>query len=635
MKHFFKTFAALALLLSVACLFYLPFVFDKPGYDGDSIKFQAIGPVLGVPHPTGYPVYMTILWAVSHLPVSTMAFKTNMASCVFAILAIALLYLRLAVEAKNRTVALALALLFISMPSAWQYACVAEVYAFHWLLLAAFFSVLFGWLDEPSSSGFGWFMAIFLISLLHHLLTATLAPGLMIALWANRRRVPPIRFTAFVFTLCLMVYGLVHIAWFGWIQSAPVYLDGQIEGVTGYISHAFGGGYREVAVADESLASGAWKALGFAGMLADAWGWPLVLAYLALLIEASWAALERNAIKEKTLIVSIVAWHALCSVYDISDIDQYFPHGAMLILLLAAVRFSRWRERIRLKNKLRFAMYASLALGVIALLWIRWQSPPNELLRYRASQPQYFRNLLELAPDASIIDGGSYPYEQLLNYYRIEAKRHETIPLLLFLPSAQIFNYMVYSSPINARGISVEAGLPAYAFIDRAAYLRLGLHAEPVEIPAGSILKRNFVDHINIAGSRKTILIAGSPSLDPQEIPQWLDSLGSIGIELNQEQFTRECFAAVIDGDGKLTRLENGNSVEIQLHTHDASIQCEIDDGGVSSFIEVNGVRYQENLRGLSVAIVDSWGRVEEAFTVDPMYNRRVFQFDLYEISAP
>lgn len=61
MKLRYSDAAAIVLILTIACALFLPYLFEKPGFSGDSIKFQAIGPVLGAPHPTGYPIYMGLL----------------------------------------------------------------------------------------------------------------------------------------------------------------------------------------------------------------------------------------------------------------------------------------------------------------------------------------------------------------------------------------------------------------------------------------------------------------------------------------------------------------------------------------------------------------------------------------------
>src|SRR5512136_2543960 len=56
---------------------------------GDLITAAATG---GVAHPTGYPVYLLLAKLFQLLPVSSLAFRTNLMSAVAAILAAVLIY---------------------------------------------------------------------------------------------------------------------------------------------------------------------------------------------------------------------------------------------------------------------------------------------------------------------------------------------------------------------------------------------------------------------------------------------------------------------------------------------------------------------------------------------------------------
>ena len=74
------TLAAL-LVLGVALVLYLPTVMPDVG-TWDTAEFQAIGPVLGVAHPTSYPTYTLLAWLGSVVlqPFGNPAYAANLLS---------------------------------------------------------------------------------------------------------------------------------------------------------------------------------------------------------------------------------------------------------------------------------------------------------------------------------------------------------------------------------------------------------------------------------------------------------------------------------------------------------------------------------------------------------------------------
>ncbi|MGB3904428.1 MAG: DUF2723 domain-containing protein, partial [Anaerolineae bacterium] len=70
----------------------------------DAAEFQFACYLLGVAHPTGYPLYLILGWLWSHLvPLGDVAFRINLLSAVFAALAMGLLY-PLILDVLRRTV---------------------------------------------------------------------------------------------------------------------------------------------------------------------------------------------------------------------------------------------------------------------------------------------------------------------------------------------------------------------------------------------------------------------------------------------------------------------------------------------------------------------------------------------------
>ena len=102
---------------------------------GDLITAAAVN---GVPHPTGYPLYLLIAKLFQWLPAGNLAFRTNLLSAVCTILAALLVYQTILFFKKEEKygsiAAIAAALMFALSPLVWSQAVIAEVYALQSLL---------------------------------------------------------------------------------------------------------------------------------------------------------------------------------------------------------------------------------------------------------------------------------------------------------------------------------------------------------------------------------------------------------------------------------------------------------------------------------------------------------------------
>lgn len=124
--------------------------------DGGELQFAAW--TAGLPHPTGYPLYMILGWAWTHLldglGLASPARAMNLLSVLLAALAIGLTYLfahalvDLSVPAPppvQRLAGLLAALTFAFTPTFWSQALVAEVYALHAALVAFLLGLALRW----------------------------------------------------------------------------------------------------------------------------------------------------------------------------------------------------------------------------------------------------------------------------------------------------------------------------------------------------------------------------------------------------------------------------------------------------------------------------------------------------------
>ncbi|HEU5097406.1 MAG TPA: DUF2723 domain-containing protein, partial [Roseiflexaceae bacterium] len=126
-----RSFAALLFLLFLALYVRTaaPSVLS-----GDSAEFQLAAALLGVPHPTTYPLYVLLgNLATRLLPLGDLAWRVTIVSSVCAALAVALFFLLARRVSASAPAAVVGALALGLAPGLWNVATLAEVYA----LLAA------------------------------------------------------------------------------------------------------------------------------------------------------------------------------------------------------------------------------------------------------------------------------------------------------------------------------------------------------------------------------------------------------------------------------------------------------------------------------------------------------------------
>jgi hypothetical protein len=200
---------ALAGLLSAAALALYVATLAPTVLPGDPGEFQFVPPLLGIAHPTGYPLYCLLGWAWSHLPLSSpldtpvadVAYRMNLFSAVAAALAAGLVYptarvlLGLALPAlaptpRRLVAALAAAVLAVT-PTLWSQAVIAEVYGLNTLLVVGLLYLLLAW-GERGKMPYLFLAALwFGLGLAHHSTTLLLAPAALAYVWLSWPRVVP------------------------------------------------------------------------------------------------------------------------------------------------------------------------------------------------------------------------------------------------------------------------------------------------------------------------------------------------------------------------------------------------------------------------------------------------------------
>ncbi len=160
----------------------------------DSLEFHVVIPLLGVPHPPGYPLYTLVAKAWTFLvPWRDPAWRLNVLSALWAAAAAGVLVRATRAFVPAGWAATVAGLLLVLSPTFWSQATIAEVYALHALFLAGFLALLAPTFTEPSrvTPRRWWALAFWTgLSLTHHRMTLLWAPALVYALVWHRARLP-------------------------------------------------------------------------------------------------------------------------------------------------------------------------------------------------------------------------------------------------------------------------------------------------------------------------------------------------------------------------------------------------------------------------------------------------------------
>src|SRR5829696_1653189 len=143
----------------------------------DSPMLQAEVSVLGIGHPTGYPTYMMLTHLFTYLPIGNPAYGINLASAVYGVTAVLVIYLA-GLRLCRRAVAAAAGTLAFGLSEAfWGQAVISEVYTLEALLVALVILALLVWRDTRAERYLLLSASLVGLSLTHHLTSVLLVPA--------------------------------------------------------------------------------------------------------------------------------------------------------------------------------------------------------------------------------------------------------------------------------------------------------------------------------------------------------------------------------------------------------------------------------------------------------------------------
>ena len=121
-------------------------------YVGDSGELVAAVHTLGIPHPSGYPLYVLLgkLWTLA-FPVGSIAYRMSVFSAVAASATVALSYSTVRALGLSRAIAATAALTLAFSPSFWSQSNIQRVYTLNALFLVAVLRVASAWVVSKNT----------------------------------------------------------------------------------------------------------------------------------------------------------------------------------------------------------------------------------------------------------------------------------------------------------------------------------------------------------------------------------------------------------------------------------------------------------------------------------------------------
>lgn len=350
--------------------------------DGDSGEWQYMANILGIPHSTGYPLYILLAKLTTLLPLGNPAWRVNLFSALCATATIPIVYLLAQRVGRSRMAAVISALFFAFMPTLWASAAIAEVYALNTLLVALTLWFAIRFFDNGNARDLYLMALCFGLALTNHRIAFFIAPGLLLVVWLKRSvfDMRKVAFAAFAFLIPLALYLYIPLrasqllaeqspANWELYPRAQAIVDGK---VTAYYNHTPAGfinlvtaldnrnklGFENADGENQSLArlENAWKLLR---EQIDPFGIALALVGIVILFR-----------RERALaIVLLVAGGSVAAVSILlrAESTRFYFSGAYLVMLLFFAAAVGWilnqlAARAAEKNEwlLRVVYYAAI-----------------------------------------------------------------------------------------------------------------------------------------------------------------------------------------------------------------------------------------------------------------------------------
>jgi tetratricopeptide (TPR) repeat protein len=251
-------------------------------YLGDSGELTAAAFSLGIPHNSGYPLYVLLGKLFCLIPLGNIAFRANLMSSCLAVATVWLVYSIILRFTGRLPAALAGAGILAFSRVFWFQTVSAEVYTLHAFFVALLVRVLLWWDEERGFRPLASLVFLTGLSFGNHMQTVMLAPGVLWMVISGDRRalfdVKRFAILTALFVVALSVYAFLPIR----TEAGAAIHWGDPNTLERFVAHVSGSDHRESYVFSKSgwdsmmRARGAASSIGFefsAMLFFSLWGW--------------------------------------------------------------------------------------------------------------------------------------------------------------------------------------------------------------------------------------------------------------------------------------------------------------------------------------------------------------------------
>jgi transmembrane protein TMEM260 (protein O-mannosyltransferase) len=174
---------------------------------GDTPKFQYLAVTLGTAHEPGYPLFVQLSWLFAHLPFGTVAWRVNLMTALFGVLAAGVTSWTARRLGASRSASLLAGLGLAFGPVFWAQATAAEVYTLATVFQVVTLGLVLKWQRSRRDRDLVAAVAVASLALGHHPTFAMTVPALVLFVLATDWRVIT-RPLVLLATPCLVLLGL-------------------------------------------------------------------------------------------------------------------------------------------------------------------------------------------------------------------------------------------------------------------------------------------------------------------------------------------------------------------------------------------------------------------------------------------
>lgn len=157
-------------------------------YLGDSGELTTAAFSLGIPHPSGYPLYALLGKIFCLIPIGNIGFRMNLMSVIFSLGTVWIVYSIIYKITSSITSSIFGAFTLAFTPLFWGQTVSAEVYPLHTFFVALLIRVLIYWDEDRDLCRLALFAFIAGLSFLNHLQTVMIAPSVLFFLIVSDRK---------------------------------------------------------------------------------------------------------------------------------------------------------------------------------------------------------------------------------------------------------------------------------------------------------------------------------------------------------------------------------------------------------------------------------------------------------------